>query len=178
MSDRGESCDTGGIGHPAARASSLVLDDDDAATRPNGPRKASEHLRLPGIGDEVQRVGEQGAVEHRELQPLRKVGVDRGNGCHATRAPRGHAPELIQGVPIALHGDDATVGSEQSSESECESARPGAEVGPGTAGMGDGGLNERRRVANVHARRYRATQAARRAMPFLTGRPGAFICNQ
>lgn len=121
-----------GVRDGGIASADVVFDDGGASAGVEGGSKEAEDLE--GVALEVERVGEDEAVEGREGEAVEfggpgevgevVGGVDFGEaGAHGLSV----APE---GVGVAVDGMDLGAGAEEVGEGEGEGAPAGAEVGP------------------------------------------------
>ncbi len=84
MRERGPPVAAKGMRHPRVRGATIVLHDDDAATRPDQPHQALQHAL--GVPDEMEGVCHEDTVEQRRITWQRnargEVGFD-GNDTFA-----------------------------------------------------------------------------------------------
>ncbi len=96
--------------------------------------------------DEVKRVGEQKPVEFGKLERPPKVG-----GVEPyLRTRSGRRTDFLQGAGVPVNGDNFALQTEQLTHRAGKHAATGPEVGPGFAGRGNTGLNERKGVGVLH----------------------------
>lgn len=133
-----------GIGDPRVSSSAIIFYEQHGTSRPDKVHEVAKHGGW--IGDEMQCIGQENAVEERQLEPVRKVALDYRESRTLGSA---HRSQVGDGASIAVHRPDRTIRADDIQQGTGECARAGAQIGPALTPT-DTGFNQSYRFLMSH----------------------------